>query len=228
MSDLDKEHKNWHPLKEDEEEKLKQLLKGGYYNYRILLRYKDTKFAISQNILRIATKVRNFQARSDDIWIMTYPKSGTHWMSEIVWQIENGVKADCDGKSLLTRAFFFDIDLMTFDVNGRNFRSGNLSTAELDHNFNKMDQFKERRIIKTHIPFCLRDAEFLDKTKVIYVARHPKDVCVSYFHYHNMGKVFLAEINKGFEEFAECFKEGLLCYGDYLFHINVSRLLDCC
>lgn len=37
------------------------------------------------------------------------------------------------------------------------------------------------RFIKSHLPLSLLPPTLLDKTKVVYVARDPRDVAVSYF-----------------------------------------------
>jgi estrone sulfotransferase len=61
----------------------------------------------------------------------------------------------------------------------------------------------------------------LDTCKVIYVARNPKDCCVSYFHHHKT-------MNDGygyegsFEEFADIFVKGTVGYGGYFHHLKVS------
>ena len=103
----EKEKENWHNLSAAEETKLNALLSGGCIADCKLFLYKDTKFAISENYFRVADKIRNFAARSDDVWIMTYPKSGTNWTSEIVWQIEHGLKTDFDGQNIFRRVPFF-------------------------------------------------------------------------------------------------------------------------
>lgn len=41
----------------------------------------------------------------------------------------------------------------------------------------------DRRFIKTHLPFSLMPPSVMnEQAKIIYVARNPKDVAVSYYH----------------------------------------------
>lgn len=46
---------------------------------------------------------------------------------------------------------------------------------------------EETRFIKTHFPFSLLPPSVMEtKAKVIYVARNPKDVAVSYYHLNKL------------------------------------------
>ncbi|RXG66885.1 Sulfotransferase 1 family member D1 [Armadillidium vulgare] len=48
---------------------------------------------------------------------------------------------------------------------------------------------EDPRIIKTHLPFSLLSPSLLETCKVIYVARDPKDVAVSYCHHSRLFKI---------------------------------------
>lgn len=43
----------------------------------------------------------------DDIWVITYPKCGTTWTQEAVWQICNDVDVDVGGKEPIRQRFPF-------------------------------------------------------------------------------------------------------------------------
>ncbi|XP_057378326.2 sulfotransferase 1A3-like [Daphnia carinata] len=50
----------------------------------------------------------------------------------------------------------------------------------------QIDQMAGPRVIKSHLPLYLLNPTVLNTSKVVYVARNPKDVIVSYYHYHRL------------------------------------------
>lgn len=46
--------------------------------------------------------INNYDVASDDIWICTYPKSGTTWTQEMVWLINNDYNFDMSTKMPLS------------------------------------------------------------------------------------------------------------------------------
>lgn len=74
--------------------------------------------------------------------------------------------------------------------------------------FEFFPQMSQQRFIKTHLPFKLLPPSIMEKrAKVVYVARHPRDVVVSYYHlnklYRTQGYV------NDFETFFEYFMKDL-------------------
>lgn len=49
----------------------------------------------------------NIDVYEDDTWVITYPKCGTTWTQEAVWQICNGVDIEGKGKTPLQQRFPF-------------------------------------------------------------------------------------------------------------------------
>lgn len=124
--------------------------------------------------------VLKFKTRDDDVFIATYPKAGTTWMQTIVWLICNNADVETSKKlSLPERSPFLEaVDIPPF-LRG-------IQTLE------SWPENKQR-VIKTHRPFGLLPEEVGNdkKCKIIYVARNPKDCCVSYYHFHKKsGQMF--------------------------------------
>ncbi|XP_003737083.1 sulfotransferase 1 family member D1 [Galendromus occidentalis] len=136
----------------------------------------------------------NYKPRPDDIFIATFPKCGTTWMSEITYLIFHHGNSPNSHLDRLQSTPFIE---MTGEAGPRNMaRPG---------------------CIKTHLPRNL--VPYSDDAKYIYVVRNPKDCAVSYFHHQK--KTFSAyEFEDGsFDEFFELFLKGETEYNDYFAHL---------
>uniref|UniRef100_A0A1B0DMR6 Sulfotransferase domain-containing protein n=1 Tax=Phlebotomus papatasi TaxID=29031 RepID=A0A1B0DMR6_PHLPP len=56
----------------------------------------------------IAQRVVDFTVRPDDVWIVTYPKCGTTWTQEMIWQICHNLDYEGSKKPLHERFPFLD------------------------------------------------------------------------------------------------------------------------
>ncbi|XP_071975657.1 sulfotransferase 1 family member D1-like [Engystomops pustulosus] len=144
-----------------------------------------------------------FEAREGDLLIDTYPKSGTTWVSEIVDLIlHNG-----DTKKTQRGAIFERVPFVEFAVPGMPTGTEILNTM------------KPPRVIKSHLPVHLVPNSFWEKKcKVIYVARNPKDVLVSYYHFCRF--TLILPDPGTFEEFLQNFIEGNVSYGPWSDHVK--------
>lgn len=55
------------------------------------------KWVMPAKFEQLADKIYNFEARPDDVWVCTMPRSGTTWVQEMTWLICN----DLDYKTAL-------------------------------------------------------------------------------------------------------------------------------
>ncbi|KAI7789879.1 sulfotransferase 2B1-like [Triplophysa rosa] len=141
----------------------------------------------------------DFTFRSDDILIVTYPKSGTTWMQEIVPLIVS----ERDFTPVMTvpnwdRAPWLE-EHRAITLN--------------------LEQRPSPRIFATHY-HCqmMNESYFKVKPRVLYVMRNPKDVFTSSFPYYEMAS-FL--VNPGTQdEFMEKFLDGKVMFGSWFDHVK--------
>lgn len=146
-------------------------------------------------------RIQDLQIRDSDVFVATYPKSGTIWMQQILLLLEH--KGDVN--SFCTNATFSNSDLIPWIESGRQIE--------------EFDNEKSRRYRVTHLPHHLMPKELsLKRGKVIYVARNPKDIVVSFYYFHKM--VTLLETPKSFDEFFDKFMRGDVMGGSWFEHIK--------
>nr|XP_028595849.1 sulfotransferase family cytosolic 2B member 1-like isoform X1 [Podarcis muralis] len=138
-----------------------------------------------------------FQFCSSDVLLVTYPKSGTTWMQEILTLIySKGDPQPAKNIPNWTR------------------------NPWLEHTyFSKILRETEGpRLLTTHLPYRVLSAS-LRKAKpkqVIHLTRNPKDVAVSFYHFCRMAKFFPDPGT--FDEFLLNFLDGAVHYGSWFEH----------
>jgi hypothetical protein len=65
------------------------------------------KWLLPDKFMHCAKDIYNFEARSDDVWICTYPRSGTTWTQEMIWLICNDLDYETARKITLHERFPF-------------------------------------------------------------------------------------------------------------------------
>ncbi|XP_046356404.2 sulfotransferase 1A1-like isoform X2 [Haliotis rufescens] len=132
---------------------------------------------------------------SDDILVCTFPKSGTHWVYEMVCLLA----------------------------------AGQLEPDEVAKGFNLMENCKvddyykdvpSPRILNTHVRFNeLPEQVKVNKPRILYVTRNPKDVTVSYYnHVKKISKVYT--YNGEWKNFVRPSLEGKFEYGSWFDYVK--------
>ncbi|KAM4637584.1 sulfotransferase 2B1 [Amazona ochrocephala] len=152
-----------------------------------------------------------FPFRPTDVVIATYPKSGTTWMQEIL--------------TLL----FSHGDVLPAKTIPNWERAPWLEQIYCREALQDTQDAAACRLLTTHLPArVLAPALQQSKAKVIYVARNPKDVAVSFYHFHRLAK-FLPDPGS-FDTFLTQFLEGTVHYGSWFDHVKgwlgQQQLLD--
>ncbi|KAJ7375461.1 hypothetical protein OS493_002234 [Desmophyllum pertusum] len=132
-------------------------------------------------------------AKEDDIFIASYPRSGSTWTQEIVWQIIHDGKID--DRRLDTRVPFIEGLIIPF-------KSFPYTVKDVESVEIKFASFPVPRIFKTHLTYEMvpKGHDDVTKPRYIYVMRNGKDAFVSYYHQH-LNMPYLQEIPSWDEAF---------------------------
>ncbi len=148
---------------------------------------------------RIANFVRGrleFRARPSDVFISSYPRSGTTLTQWILYLLTHEQQPDPDHLTRVSPWF------------ERSMAIGELTADDLA-------QFPSPRVFKSHLP-----REWLpDGARYLYVERDVQDVLVSYFHFHRAYLGFTGSL----DEFHRRFMRGRLQYGSWFDHVSGWR-----
>ncbi|XP_056682223.1 sulfotransferase 2A1-like [Monodelphis domestica] len=138
------------------------------------------------NVEAIKRMQDEFEVRNQDVIIVTYPKSGTHWMIDIISLIYS--KGD---PTWVKSVPFWK-------------RS---PWIEMEYGMEMVKNKEDPRLFTSHLPIHLfPKAYFTSKAKVIYLARDPKDVIVSLYHFQKEMPSFQSGFT--FEHVIENFQQG--------------------
>ncbi|XP_071493745.1 sulfotransferase 1B1-like [Diadema antillarum] len=124
--------------------------------------------------------LRSFEVRSDDVWVVTFPKSGTHWMIEIVSLILNdGYPGKVNRTLHSSAAEMINMD-QTFPRT-----LDELDTVKMDMTpfLKTIEEAPSPRVILTHLRLNRLPKDLMKKTKAVYLVRNPKDVMTSWYNF---------------------------------------------
>ncbi|KAF2352176.1 Sulfotransferase domain, partial [Trinorchestia longiramus] len=166
-----------------------------------------------------------------DVMVMTYPKCGTTWVQEVVWTMRNNPDLDnpAAAESINFRVPFLEMDGLMVSKTippppvespfMKSFFEACPRGDPADGIFIQIAQaLPQPRTFKTHLPFSLMPGDLLEKTKVVYVMREPKDLVVSFMHHC---RLFNNHAYVGTDDnFVDTFINGNVVYGSYDLHVK--------
>ena len=147
--------------------------------------------ADASRVLRFVDGHVAFRPRPDDVWVATYPRSGTTLMQYLLHRLRGG---DDDFDHIGRVVPWYERDLAI----------GRRTPSDLD-------DLDGPRIFKTHLP-----ARWVPRGgRTIYIERDGRDVAVSYFHLYREYLGFRGS----FDDFFARFLAGDLQYRSYFRHV---------
>ncbi|TRY84893.1 hypothetical protein DNTS_010866 [Danionella cerebrum] len=164
-----------------------------------LFKYKGTVLALDYNhdiTPGYIDSIRDFKTRDDDVFVVTFPKSGTVWTQRIMTLIYQ--------EDFPEKAKQITYDQMPW-----------IEYREKNTDYNLRSS---PRLFCSHLVEPLMPRALQGKGKVIYVMRNPKDVMVSYFHFSN--KMKNLDSSESYDELLEKFFRGEMIGGCWFDHVK--------
>ena len=78
-----------------------------------LVRSSPGNVLMPRQFTKIAEAIYNFKLRSDDVFVVTYPRCGTTWTQEMVWQILHDMDVEGGKENIMTRSPYLEMQSLT-------------------------------------------------------------------------------------------------------------------
>ncbi|XP_046590004.1 luciferin sulfotransferase [Neodiprion lecontei] len=198
-------------------DEIKDLMKTVYQNPFRGDFVKVNGVTMPEKYEKLADAIENFQVRDDDVWVCSFPKTGTTWSQEMVWCIANDLDYERAKVPLTDRFPYFDISAHGDFPAMVEANPGIQVPSQLVDSFNYTANVPSPRFIKTHLPFNLLPRQLRTgekRPKIIYIVRNVKDTCISYYHFMRI----LEDLQGSFEDWCNLFLNDAVMYGPFWKH----------
>ncbi|NEP27791.1 MAG: sulfotransferase domain-containing protein [Moorea sp. SIO3I6] len=144
---------------------------------------------------------RTLETRPEDVCFISYPKSGSSWLSYILLLIVQQGEIPSD-KTLRDSLHWV------------------ASSWPYPRSRSELEAFPSPRIFKSHMPYqmAVGGNPVKNPCKYIYIARNPKDVVVSYYYFES-DRAWAGNYSGPWEHWFEMFMEGKVQRGDWFKHV---------
>uniref|UniRef100_A0A803WDA0 Sulfotransferase n=1 Tax=Ficedula albicollis TaxID=59894 RepID=A0A803WDA0_FICAL len=143
----------------------------------LMFSYKGILYPITICSAEAFKALESFEARSDDVILAAYPKSGTNWLRRILIDLIAISQKKTPGE----------------EGSGNAEKPEEIPYLEVGdpEKYERMTKLPSPRFMATHLyPENLPTSIFRNKVKILLLIRNPKDVATSFFHFSNGVAIF--------------------------------------
>ncbi|XP_017058596.1 luciferin sulfotransferase-like [Drosophila ficusphila] len=168
------------------------------------------QFIIPRKYVELGESIRSLPVFEDDVWMVSYPRTGSSWAQEMVWLLGHKLDYKAAEQDVRMRSPFIEFSALFSMDHHKAMAQKFGNTVELVRNLPRP------RFARSHLSWQLLPEQFETvKPKIVYTARNPKDQCVSYYHYLKMRQGFIGD----FDQFVDLFLDGYAPIGPYWKHV---------
>uniref|UniRef100_A0A453G2J2 Sulfotransferase n=1 Tax=Aegilops tauschii subsp. strangulata TaxID=200361 RepID=A0A453G2J2_AEGTS len=147
--------------------------------------HPDGWYAFTPAVVNAMVIKRHLKARDTDVFLATFPKSGTTWLKALLFAT---LRRTADGPALAPLAAHSPHQLIPF-LEVQVFSNGQIPD---------LSSLPAPRLLMTHIPSrSLPESVVASGCKVVYLCRDPKDCFVSLWHFWNRARTWLLALARG-------------------------------
>ncbi|XP_060605454.1 sulfotransferase 1A1-like [Ruditapes philippinarum] len=142
-------------------------------------------FEVHQDLFN---RIPTIKCKDEDIILESYPKTGTHWLWEMIYLVKKGT---CDVTEVQKGQSMIDASPIEYTEN-----------------------LPQPRVLNSHLKVKYLPKDVIEKKlNIVLLVRNPKDVAVSFYN-HTRGLSFYDYDGK-FENYLQMFMRGEVDYGSY-------------
>ncbi|XP_042652133.1 sulfotransferase 6B1 [Tyto alba] len=168
----------------------------------LLFSYKGILYPVTFCSPEVFRAMESLEARSDDIILAGYPKSGTNWLGQILYDLV----AIFEKKTQNKESSMNDEEFPYLEI-------GDTGKYE------RMNKLPSRRVMFTHLlPENLPRSIFKNNAKILLLIRNPKDVATSFYYFSN--GISTLPSYEAWDDFFVAFMTKKMPWGCYLEYLS--------